>query len=188
MKKIKVLAAAATVLALLIGVFFLVSWRAKVREKEQQVRYDTLFDLTAEKISRIAWKTADGKEYAFARKDSTWTYEFDDAFAVNQDAVNLLSSGMTGVSVYQTMEKVTDLAQYGLDTPAYTVSVTDRDGKTVTALIGNNNETAGSVYAMYENDPATVLSVQPSIKSALGKTLGDFEQVSDSSVSADSES
>ena len=81
---------------------------------------------------------------------------------------------MTGVSVYQMIPDVTDLAPYGLDEPVYKISVTDRDGTTTTVLIGDNNETAGSVYAIYEGEPDTVYSVQPSIKAAVEKKLSDF--------------
>ena len=41
-------------------------------------------------------------------------------------------------------------------------------------MIGDNNETAGSVYAIYEGEPDTVYSVQPSIKAAVEKKLSDF--------------
>ena len=93
---------------------------------------------------------------------------------MDQEAANLLASGMTGVSVYQVIPDVTDLSRYGLDAPAYRISVTDRDGSTTTVLIGDNNETAGSVYAVYEGETGTVYSVQPSIKAAVEKKLSDF--------------
>lgn len=164
------------ILFALTGVYFLVKSRAKAYEDAQKVHYDTLIDLTANKITRIAWVTASGKKYAFARQDGTWKYEEDASFAVNQEAANTLASGMTGVSVYQVIPDVKDLSAYGLDEPAYRISVTDRDGNVTSVLIGDNNETAGSVYAIYEGEPGTVYSVQPSIKAAVEKTLEDFAE------------
>ena len=41
------------VLCVLTGVFFLVKSRSAAYEEEQKVNYDTLIDLTANKIARI---------------------------------------------------------------------------------------------------------------------------------------
>ena len=173
-KKMTVLFCAIGVLCVLSGVFFLVKSRSAAYEESQKTHYDTLIDLTANNIARIEWETSDGGKLAFARESGVWKYEYDESLQVDQEAVNLLSSGMTGVSVYQVIPDVADLAHYGLDAPAYKISVTDRDGKTTTVLIGDNNETAGSVYAAYEGEPDTVYSVQPSIKAAVEKKLSDF--------------
>ena len=173
-KKMTALLFAIGILCVLAGVFFLVKSRSAAYEEEQKVHYDTLIDLTANKIARIEWETSGGEKFAFARESGVWKYEYDETFTVDQEKANLLASGMTGVSVYQVIPDVTDLAPYGLDAPAYRISVTDRDGNTTNVLIGDNNETAGSVYAIYEGKPDTVYSVQPSIKAAVEKKLSDF--------------
>ena len=173
-KKMTVLLIALGVLCVLTGVFFWVKNRSAAYEESQKTKYDTLFDLTANKIARIEWETSGGEKFAFVRENGTWKYEYDETLSVDQEAANLLASGMTGVSVYQVIPDVTDLSRYGLDAPAYRISVTDRDGSTTTVLIGDNNETAGSVYAVYEGETGTVYSVQPSIKAAVEKKLSDF--------------
>ena len=103
------------VLCVLTGVFFLVKSRSAAYEEEQKVNYDTLIDLTANKIARIEWETSDGEKLAFARESGEWKYEYDEALKVDQEKANLLASGKTGVSVYQVIPDVTDLAPYGLD-------------------------------------------------------------------------
>ena len=173
-KKMTVLLIALGVLCVLTGVFILVKNRSAAYEESQKPKYDTLFDLTANKIARIEWETSDGEKFAFARESGEWKYEYDEAVTVDQEKANLLASGMTGVSVYQVIPDVTDLAPYGLDAPVYKISVTDREGNTTNVLIGDNNETAGSVYALYEGETDTVYSVQPSIKAAVEKKLSDF--------------
>ena len=173
-KKMTVLLFALGVLCVLTGVFFLVKSRSAAYEEEQKVHYDTLIDLTANKIAKIEWENSDGEKFAFVRGSGEWKYEYDESITVDQEKANLLASGMTGVSVYQVIPDVKDLAPYGLDAPAYRISVTDRDGTVTTVLIGDNNETAGSVYALYEGETDTVYSVQPSIKAAVEKKLSDF--------------
>ena len=173
-KKMTVLLFALGVLCVLTGVFFLVKSRSAAYEEEQKVHYDTLIDLTANKIAKIEWENSDGEKFAFVRGSGEWKYEYDESITVDQEKANLLASGMTGVSVYQVIPDVKDLAPYGLDAPAYRISVTDRDGAVTTVLIGDNNETAGSVYALYEGVTDTVYSVQPSIKAAVEKKLSDF--------------
>ena len=92
-KKMTVLLAALGVLCVLTGVFFLVKSRSAAYEESQKTSYDTLFDLTANKIARIEWETADGEKLAFARESGAWKYEYDETLSVDQEAVNLLSSG-----------------------------------------------------------------------------------------------
>lgn len=125
---------------------------------------DTLIPLTADRIAGLSWMKQDGSGFTFERADGQWRRTGDDTFAVNQAALNSLAAGVTGVGIYQTMEGVTDLGQYGLDEPDITFTVTDRDGNSVTAAVGNANETAGSVYAYLTDDPGTVYSVLVSLK------------------------
>lgn len=146
----------------------------KATAEEEQAGRETLIPLTADRIAGLAWTGPDGASFDFERKDGVWTRSDEADFPVSQTALNSLTAGVTGIGIYQTMTDVTDLAQYGLAEPAVTFTVTDTDGKSVTAAIGNANETAGSVYAYLTEDPGTVYSVLVSLKTNFDVTEEDL--------------
>ena len=108
--------------------------------------------------------------------------------------MNTLCAGMTGIAVFRTMEDVEDLSQYGLDIPAVTITVTDVSGNEITVALGNNNDSAGVIYAVREGDRGCVYAsagviyavregdrgcvyaVTPSIRTAVQKKLGDLAE------------
>lgn len=158
----------------LLGCLYVAVRRAG--EEEAAAGRDTLIPFTADRIAGLSWSKADGSEYSFERVDGKWQKTDDEAFPVSQTALNSLAAGVTGVGIYQTMEDVTDLAQYGLDAPAVTFTVTDAEGKSVTAAVGDANETAGSVYAYLTEEPGTVYSVLVSIQTNFDVTEEDLRE------------
>ena len=158
-KKMTVLLFALGVLCVLTGVFFLVKSRSAAYEEEQKVSYDTLIDLTANKIARIEWETSDGEKLAFAREGGEFIREL---------SVSCRTQGLV------------------LSIDAYVPTYTGYLGRAELARVADyivcmcydehtsGSETAGSVYAIYEGEPDTVYSVQPSIKAAVEKKLSDF--------------
>ncbi|MDO4805061.1 MAG: DUF4340 domain-containing protein [Lachnospiraceae bacterium] len=176
-KKIMVLAGAVVLLAVLVGVYFVVNGKADA-EKEAA---ETLLDLTADRIQAISWTPEGGDALSFHRVDGQWSYDGDKDFKVDQTAMNTVCSGVTGITLYQTMEDVTDLAQYGLDTPEYMLEITDTEGKTTEIAIGADNEAVSSLYVYKDGDKSKVYAVMASLKTSIAKQLADLEAAEESS-------
>ena len=94
--------------------------------------------------------------------------------------MNTLCAGMTGITVFQTMEDVKDLVKYGLDPPAVTIKVTDLSGNVTTVALGDSNDSAGVLYAVRDGDKGTVYAVTPSIGTAVQKNLEDLMEKDES--------
>ena len=169
MKKIRNLILCAALLLAAVGIFFVLQKRQNDSGKKEM-----LIDLTADKIAGISWTDADGETLAFQREEGKWISKTDPSAVLDQKEMNTVAAGVTGIAVFQTMENVKDLSQYGLDSPAVTVAVTDLSGNVITIEIGDNNDSAGVVYVLRDGDKGRVYAVTPSIRTAVQKKLEDL--------------
>lgn len=176
-KKAFILIGAFAVLVALIGIYFAVKGKSDTAEEEKE----TLIGLTANRIQTISWTPEGGDTLSFSRIDGRWSYDGDRDFNVDQNAMNTLCSGVTGITVYQTLENVSDLSQYGLDDPEYTLQVTDTEGNVTEVAIGDTNDAVNSLYAYKNGDNTRIYSVMASLKTAIAKQLSDLEAAEDSS-------
>ena len=170
MKKVRNLILCAAVLLAAVGVFLALTKGKEGGEKE------LLIDLTADKIAGISRTDEAGNTISFRREEGTWICETDPSAALDQAEMNTLCAGMTGIAVFQKITDVKDLKQYGLDPPAVSLTVTDVSGKEITVAIGDNNDSAGVVYALRDGDGGCVYAVTPSIKTAAQKELADLTE------------
>ena len=175
-KKAFGLLAAVLVLAALIGVYCAVKGKAD-REEETE----TLIKLTADRIQSVSWTPEGGDALSFSRVDGKWTYDDDKDFRVDQNALNTVASGVTGITVYQIMEDVTDLDQYGLEKPEYVLTIKDVKGRETEIALGATNAAVNSLYVYKDGDDTKVYSVMASLKSAIAKQLPELEEKEDSS-------
>ena len=81
-------------------------------------------------LTGISW-TQDGETLAFTHADDTWSDADDGAFPVDQDKMSELLAHFESVHASFIIENVEDFGQYGLDSPACTVTLTSADGQTV---------------------------------------------------------
>ena len=169
MKKVRNLLLCATLLLAAAGICF-----ALTRGQKHGGKREMLIALTADKIAGISWTDADGETLSFIREEGKWICKTDPSAVLDQAEMNTLCAGMTGISVFQTMQDVKDLAQYGLNPPAVTVSVTDLSGNVITVALGDINDAAGVVYAVRDGNDGYVYAVTPSIRTAVQKKLEDL--------------
>ena len=158
MKKVRNLLLCAALLLAAAAICF-----ALTKGQKQSGKKEMLIDLTADKIAGISWTDADGKTLSFIREDGRWICKTDPSAVLDQTEMNTLCAGMTGITVFQTMEDVKDLVKYGLDPPAVTITVTDLSGNVTTVALGDSNDSAGVLYAVRDGDEGTVYAVTPSI-------------------------
>ena len=170
-KKIIMLVVAVFVLAALILAYYSV----KLGRADETETKETLLELTADKIQAISWTPKDGEKLSFHRIDGQWSYDGDRELELDQTAMNTVCSGLTGVTVYQKLENVTDLAQYGLDEPEYVLEVTDTEGNTTEVALGDENDAVSSLYVYKDGDTKTVYSVMATLKTAIAKELEELK-------------
>jgi hypothetical protein len=116
----------------------------------------TLWQVLPEEIAALRIHKVGQKEYTLTNAGGAW--KIGGPFEANAlaDAVQKITTelGSPKVESYKAHE-AKNLAEYGLDKPALTVTVQARDGKEHALLVGKPTaESAASRYAKRKNDPA----------------------------------
>ena len=78
---------------------------------------------------------------------------------LDQVRVNGAAVRMAQLTASQLITNVTDLVQYGLDTPALTVTLTISNGQKITLYAGSETPVGGNRYLRLAKDPASVYLV-----------------------------
>src|ERR1041385_2630783 len=106
--------------------------------------------------------------------DNKWKITDPKTLPADQDSVSSLVSTLSSLSSDRLIEdKAADLSQYGLNKPTMEVTVTKKDGKTETVLLGDDTPTGGGEFAMKQGDPR-VFTVASFVKSSVDKSYKDL--------------
>lgn len=166
MKKNKTLMIMLAVLLLLIVLFFSISsWNRHREKKEAQLEADSVTYVTdLDSLSSISY-TSDGKSMSFEKQDGTWYYSRDKEIPITQSYITSIENTCSNLAAIRVIDSPDAMSDYGLDTPAYTIEVTDTDGKSHTLAVGNSS--GEDYYLLADGDENTVYTVSSSIVSTL---------------------
>jgi len=166
---------AAAALAILGG---LVWWSNKAEATKETAADPNappkIVEIAAEKIQKVNI-TKDGETTTLERTaDNRYRLAAPKELAADQDASSGVFTSLTSFIADRVVEeKGTDLSAYGLDKPALTVAVVQKDGKLVKLLIGDETPTAGSSFAKLEGDPR-IFTVASHNKASVDKNWKDL--------------
>lgn len=165
----------AVLICLVISLASLNHYNAKEEEEkaasESAAEADVavLIPAEEEQISGIRVKNSYG-DYSFVKKDDQWIYEDAEDFPLEQSRLTEMVSLAAGLGAKREVaDSLDSAAEYGLDEPAYTFTVTDTDGQSITLYIGDENSQASVYYAYLEGD-TTVYAITEDLVAA-----GDYE-------------
>lgn len=80
------------------------------------------------------------------KENDAWVNANNDAFPVNQAAVQALADNLTGLTATRKLEDISDLSAYGLGEPAFTVTAAWTDGTSTTFAMGDSTPFADGYY------------------------------------------
>lgn len=126
-------------------------------EGEEQ---DIILNVAESDMVRLSYNY-DGETYRFEKEDGVWHPEGDSSRTVKEHFVDLIAGGMAPLTAAQTIENVTDLAQYGLEEPRKTV-ILETAAHQYQIHVGDNNSLTGDCYIQVTDRPATVYIVPQS--------------------------
>jgi hypothetical protein len=107
-------------------------------------------------------------------KSNNWQMVAPETWRLDQDEAGGLARTYADLSYDRIVEeKATDLAGYGLQTPALELAVTTKDGKARRLLVGDETPTGSGVFAKFADDPK-VFTLQSSTKTSLDKAPKDI--------------
>ena len=118
----------ATKLYVLLGVLLAVCITAfavsRYEEKKEQIKNsgEVIVEIPTDSVTSLSWTNETGT-FSFT-KDETWAYDEDAAFPVDEEKINDLLEQFTSFTAAFVIDDVEDYAQYGLDEPVCTISIT----------------------------------------------------------------
>jgi len=109
-----------------------------------------------------------------SRADGKWQIVQPKPLGADQDSVGSLVSSLSSLASDRVIDdKPSDFAIYGLTSPSEQVTITRKDGKVRTLLVGNDTPTGAGAYAKVDNDPR-VFTIASYVKTSLDKTSKDL--------------
>ena len=142
------------VLVAVVGGYVLIFELQRLPVKEPEPPF--FYDVQPEAIARVS-VTYQGVEQVFVRKDGAWLFEAS-GNPVNMDrwsGMTLLLSGPRAARVLR--PEFNNPAEYGLDPPETTISLTLEGGQPIAILIGTKTPDSVSSYAQVVGFPQLLL-------------------------------
>lgn len=131
------------------------------------------FDLTAKTIddlSGLSW-TKDGAAYSFTFANDAWTTTDQPARQVQQSSVQALAEKLAGLQATRRLTNVKSLADYGLETPCFSVTAKWKDGTGTTYSMGDATPFGDGYYLCLSGQDGTIYTVASSLADAFDQTL-----------------
>ena len=130
-------------------------------------------DIDPEDITAISYDAGDG-ERAFEKQDGTWVYTTDADFPLKQDFPETIAEDMGQLRADRELVDGDELADYGLEEPVYTVTLTQSDGTVTEIYFGN---TVDDYYYVTVNDDGVVYTVSSTAADNLTQSLDEMAQL-----------
>ena len=175
MKVPKGLLAAVIVLAALSGgVYWSNKHKAEEEKKPLPDAAPKILTMTEDQIKEVKLAKKDQDPLILSRAGGTWEITEPKKMAADQDAVTPLVSSLSNLVSDRLIEdKSGDLTGYGLANPSETITITKKDGKTATLLLGDDTPTQSGTFVKLANDPR-IFTIPTYTKTNFDKGLKDL--------------
>lgn len=173
MKRSKKMILMLCALAVLIGGYFGVQ---QLNQTESVSETAGTFDLTAktmDDLTGLSW-TKDDVVYAFTYANDTWSTTDQPAWPVLQSAVQTMADSLLGLQGTRKLEDVKNPADYGLGTPAFSVTASWKDGSSTTYSMGDATPFADGYYLSLSGQEGTIYTIASSLSTTFNKTQKDL--------------
>jgi type II secretory pathway pseudopilin PulG len=161
-------------------------------EEEAQTVYAVSFD--SSDVTAFSYQYSSDEqseqELNFEKSDDAWTYTSDTTIDLDEDQIDTMLSTLSSITANSTIESVSDVSQYGLDTPVQQVNIQFTDGAQTTLVFGMENEVLGGYYLQVSGDENVYLVDSTYMTSTLNKSVEDLtaeEETDDTESSDDSD-
>ena len=145
MKKKRTLEILLIVLAALIIVYLILLHRAKQTENDA----DTSIAITSVEDAKAFTYNFGNGEISLTKADDGWIVADDKEFPLDQTYPEDMCETVQNLRADRKLTDTDDLADYGLENPVYTLSITGDDGNTTTVSVGNS--TGNDYYVTLDN-------------------------------------
>jgi hypothetical protein len=172
-KKLIALCGVVVVLAAVYG-----GIRVLTADEDAQGEQITVAEFSADTLTGLQW-SMDETTVELTRSGDTWAYAGDSSFPMDQSAPESMLSAVCNVTATSQITEPQDLAEYGLETPALTVTITEESGTAHTFALGDENTLAQGYYMLYDGDESQIYVVDATLYDAFSKDLYDLVEMED---------
>ncbi|MBZ5591845.1 MAG: DUF4340 domain-containing protein [Acidobacteriia bacterium] len=173
--KFRGLLAAVVVLAALGGA----AWWSERKEKADAGKPPAdappkILNISEDQFKQIQLARKSGETTEVSRAGGAWQIVQPKPLAADEASVMSLVSSLAALTSDRLIEdKPLDYSTYGFTTPAERITITRKDGKVQTLLIGDDTPTGSGAFAKVDGDPR-VFTIASYIKTNLDKTSKDL--------------
>ncbi len=171
------------------GVNTYVSKQEKAENSKEEEEQVSVTDTSADEIETVKF-LIDKKEVAFQRKEEKWVKGNDEAFPVSQDTLDNAVGMLGDLKAERVLDDVSDLSEYGLDSPVNTIVFKTKEGEETSIKIGAENESVSQYYVKKNEDDKKVYlvasaSIEPFMNSLYDYAeAGTFPEISSENIKA----
>lgn len=150
--------------------------KRKSREipKDETTKQVKIFSVDAQHIQAITFKPREGEGFTCRREAGKWTLTEPRHLGADQGVFSSVLNSLTTATVEEVVDPhPSNLKDFGLDPPAFTLEITtDAKPQSFTLLLGDDTPTSSGVYAQVVGNPR-VFTLASYLKSSLEKKLFD---------------
>ncbi len=153
------------VLALLTAVYMGISiYKEGQQEKESDSEKQYAIQLEEDSIEKISYKDKTNT-VTLEKRDNVWYNAKDQDFPLKQSCAQDVAEAFSQITANRKLSNPDALSGYGLEEPAYTVTLTEEDGEETVIEIGNT--AADSDYYLTADKGKTIYTVSSLITESL---------------------
>ena len=127
-------------------------------------------------VTGVEWTNADSS-LSFTLSEGVWIYPADEAFLVNQDKAEALYDKTMEIYADRKYDSIESLSEYGLEEPAFTVTITFSDGNKATYALGDQTPFEDGYYVSVSGENESVYVVSNDFSGDFSFTLYDYAQM-----------
>ncbi len=173
--KFRGLLAAVVVLAALGGA----AWWSEKKEKADAAKPPSdappkILSIPDDQFKQIQLVKKGGETTTLTRADGKWQIVQPKPLGADESSVSSLVSSLASLTSDRMVdEKPSDYSSYGLTSPTEQITITRKDGKVQTLLVGDDTPTGSGAFAKADSDPR-VFTIASYVKTSLDKTSKDL--------------
>jgi len=140
--------------------------------KVEPSKEEKIFTLDSKHITSITFHPQSGEAVSCQHEGGAWVIAEPRKLSADQGTLSTVLNNLTTATVDEVVDPhPTDLKQFGLDPPAFSLDIsTDTKPPKFTLLLGDETPTSGGLYAQVEGNPR-VFTLASYLKSNLEKTF-----------------
>lgn len=173
-KQILILAAVLAALAVVYAALSFGNKRAEEKAKaEEESQIVQVTDLGA--LEAFSYEEPGAEALDFEKKDGEWICTNDKKMELEQSYPEAIANAFSSLTATRKLESIDAREDYGLEDPAYTVTLRPEDGEETVLWIGS--ATGEDYYLQVKGEEETAYTVSSSVVQTLGYSLEDMEKI-----------